>query len=141
MSESNDKLRAMLIRHEGLRLKPYEDSVEKKMTIGVGRNLTDNGILESEAYTMLDNDIALATVDAQRIDVFSLLDLVRQDVLVSMVFNMGLHRVQGFKKMLAALERGDWADAAAEMRDSRWAMQVGNRAIELAAMIRSGEYG
>jgi lysozyme len=136
----SDKLRAMLIRQEGLRLKPYRDSVGK-LTIGVGRNLDDDGIEESEAYTMLDNDIVKHTIDAQKLDVFVSLDPVRQDVLIDMVFNMGLSRVQGFKMMLAALAAGNWHEAANQMLDSKWATEVGNRALELAEMIRTGAYG
>jgi len=132
-------LRAMLIRQEALKLKPYRDSVGK-LTIGVGRNLDDTGISEAEAYMMLDNDIVTYTTEAKNLAVFAHLDSVRQDVLVNMVFNMGLPRVQGFKKMLAALEAGDWNVASAEMLDSKWASQVGNRALELAAMIRTGAY-
>ena len=135
----SDQLRAMLIRQEGLRLKPYRDSVGK-LTIGVGRNLDDEGIAESEAYVMLDNDIIKHTLEANKLPIFVALDQVRRDVLIDMVFNMGLPRVFGFKKMLAALAESDWEKAAAEMRDSKWAMQVGNRALELAAMIRTGEY-
>lgn len=129
----------MLIRQEGLRLKPYTDTVGK-VTIGVGRNLTDNGILESEAYAMLDNDIQTATIQAQKLPCFVQLDPVRQDVLVDMVFNMGLPRAQGFKNMLIALSGNDWIEASNQMLDSKWAVQVGNRAQELAAMIRTGNY-
>jgi lysozyme len=135
----SDQLRAMLIRQEGLKLKPYRDSVGK-LTIGVGRNLDDDGILEQEAYVMLDNDIARHTLDAQKISVFSSLDPVRQDVLVNMVFNMGLPRVLGFKNMIAALSSQDWEEAAQEMLSSRWATQVWHRAEELAQMIRTGAY-
>lgn len=135
----SDQLRAMLIRQEGLRLKPYTDSVGK-LTIGVGRNLTDVGILEAEAYVMLDHDIFLATRDAQKLPFFVNLDPVRQDVLVDMVFNLGLPRLRGFVNMLAAMADGNWAEAANQMLDSKWATQVGNRAQELAAMIRTGTY-
>jgi len=135
----SDQLRAMLVRHEGLQLKPYKDSVGK-LTIGVGRNLEDDGISERESYMLLDNDIMSHTIDAQKLPVFTALDPVRQDVLIDMVFNMGIRRVQGFKKMLAALSVKDWEEAAAEMRSSKWAVQVGARARELAAMMQKGEY-
>ena len=45
-----------LIRDEGLELKPYRDSVGK-LTIGIGRNLDDKGISESEARMLLANDV------------------------------------------------------------------------------------
>jgi lysozyme len=41
--------------------------------------------------------------------------------------------------MLAALEAGDYAQAAVEMMDSRWARQVGSRAEKLKKMMETGE--
>jgi hypothetical protein len=48
-----------------------------------------------------------------------------------MMFNMGQTRLSGFKKMLAALEKGDYAEMAVQMMDSKWATQVGPRATRL----------
>lgn len=47
------RLHDMLIRHEGLRLKPYHDTV-RKLTIGIGRNLDDVGITHEEALILLE---------------------------------------------------------------------------------------
>ena len=84
-------LKELLIKHEGLRLKPYYDTATPpRLTIGVGRNLTDRGITEEEAMFLLENDIK-ATLQSLK-EVFSwfvFLDNVRQAVVVSMVFNMG----------------------------------------------------
>ena len=108
-------------------------------TVGIGHNmqrpLSDKAVDQIFADDLLD-----ATVEAQKLDCFAHLDPVRQDVLIDMVFNMGLPRVQGFKKMLAALAVSDWFSASQEMLTSRWASQVGNRAIELAGMIKTGAY-
>jgi len=52
-------------------------------------------------------------------------------VLVNMMFNMGRPRLTGFKKFNAAIEAGDWIEAAKEGRDSRWYRQVTNRAERL----------
>ena len=38
--------------------------------------------------------------------------------------------------MIAAIKAGDWDRAAIEALDSRWAAQVGDRATEIAAMLR-----
>jgi len=129
----------MLIRQEGLKLKPYRDSVGK-LTIGVGHNLEDAGISEAAAYVILDEDIAVAASEAAKLPVFAGLDPVRQDVLIDMIFNMGLPRLRGFVNMLGALADNNWDEAAKQMLDSRWATQVGSRANELAQMIKSGEY-
>jgi len=44
---------------------------------------------------------------------------------------MGRPRLSGFKKFNAAIESGDWMEAAKEGRDSRWYRQVTNRAERL----------
>ena len=38
------------------------------------------------------------------------------------------------------MAESDWEEASEQFLDSRWADQVGNRASELAEMIRTGEY-
>jgi len=131
-------LRMQLIRHEGLRLKPYRDTVGK-LTIGVGRNLDDVGISEAEAFYLLENDIKRTRKELhERLPWISNLSPTRQDVLVNMAFNMGVGGVLKFKKMLANLEQGRWYDASREMLDSKWAQQVGERAVELAEKMRNG---
>jgi lysozyme len=130
----------MLIRHEGLRLKPYRDS-KSKLTIGVGRNLDDVGITRAEALMLLENDIATVQRDVKRaFPWFPGLDPVRKDVVLDMVFNLGLPRFRRFEKTIASIRAGDWENAAREMLKSRWANQVGKRATELAAMMERGKY-
>lgn len=127
-----------LILHEGMKLKPYTDTVGK-ITIGVGRNLDDKGITREEAFFLLQNDIRECVRDLERYQWFKELDEVRKKVLVDMRFNLGPSRLQGFKKMIAALERHDYQSAANEMLDSLWAKQVKTRAERLAEMMRTGE--
>ena len=134
------RLRAMLIRHEGLRLKPYRDA-KSKLTIGVGRNLDDVGITRAEALMLLDNDIATVRRDVTRaFPWFPGLDPVRKDVVLDMVFNLGLPRFRQLTKTIAAIKARNWENAAREMLKSRWANEVGKRATELAAMMERGEY-
>tara|TARA_B100000131_G_scaffold147177_1_gene143144 strand:- start:809 stop:1258 length:450 start_codon:yes stop_codon:yes gene_type:complete len=54
-----------------------------------------------------------------------------QEVLVNMLFNLGRPRLSKFKKFIGAINESDWDKAAIEMLDSRWAKQVGPRAIRL----------
>lgn len=125
----------MLKKHEGLRLKPYRDTVGK-LTIGYGRNLDDVGINDEEALHMLLNDARKALEEAETFDWFKKLDLDRASVIVNMIFNMGLPRFRQFKKTIAALEESDYEKASEEMLDSLWAKQVGRRAIELSEIMR-----
>ena len=60
-----------------------------------------------------------------------------QQILVNMMFNMGRPRLSGFKKFNAAIEAGDWTEAAKEGRDSRWYNQVTNRAERLMVRLEN----
>lgn len=137
---ADSHLRAMLIRHEGMRLEVYVCPAGKA-TIGVGRNLEDLGISEEEALFMLSNDISRARKEAgSRFPWFTGLSGERQDVVISMVINLGITRFMGFKKLHAALLAGNWEKAASEMLSSTWAAQVKGRAVELSQLMRSGRY-
>lgn len=132
-----EKLRAQLVLHEGLRLRPYLDSVGK-MTIGVGRNLDDRGITRDEAMTLLEHDIREAIEDLETFPSFAALDPIRQRVLVDMRFNLGPSRFRGFKRTLAAVAAGDYVTAASQMRASLWYRQVKARGVRLANMMETG---
>lgn len=138
MFEGYTKLAAMLTRHEGLSLTPYTDTTGN-LTIGVGRNLTARGITAAEANVLLVNDIQLAMKTARTYSWFSGLNEARQDVIVSMIFNMG-GKFNLFSNMLACLVNRDYSGAADEMLDSLWARQVKQRAVELAQMMKDGAY-
>ncbi len=66
------------------------------------------------------------------------LDLVRQDVIIEMIFWMGLCGTLNFKKMCAAIEQKDWNKAADEMLDSRAARNYPVRMNGLAKTMRNG---
>lgn len=51
--------------------------------------------------------------------------------LVRMSFQLGISRLCGFRRMLAALRRGDYAEAVLEGFDSRWARQTPKRAVRV----------
>ena len=131
-------LKDQLVRDEELRLKPYTDSVGK-LTIGVGRNLTDKGISVQEAQGLLANDIADATAELQaKLPWTATLDDVRKCAMLNMTFNMGIGGLLEFHDFLARMQRGDFSGAAGAMLDSLWARQVGPRATRLSMQIQTG---
>lgn len=134
---NRDALIEQLVRHEGIRLFPYEDSVGK-WTIGIGRNIEDIGITRDEALHLLKNDINRAEADARKYAWFNSLSDNRQNVIVNMIFNLGANRFAKFIGVISALAKGDYSLAADEMLDSKWAHQVGSRANELANQMRVG---
>jgi len=134
------QLQKSLIKHEALKTKPYKCTADK-LTIGVGRNLDDVGITEDEALYLLKNDIDRCVADVGRnVPEWKKHNECRQNVLIELCFNIGINRLLGFKKMLAALQKNDYATAAAEMLDSKWAKQVGQRSATMANMMRTGEF-
>ena len=134
----NDKLRALLTKHEGWKLFPYVDTVGKT-TIGCGRNLTDRGISNEEALYLFSNDVDIAVLDLMRIfPDFSGWTENRRNALIDACFNLGITRFLGFKKMIAAIKVDDWTTAANEMRHSKWAEQLPSRVAELADMCEEG---
>ena len=137
-----NRLRDMIKRHEGVETHCYKDHLGLE-TIGVGRCIAEGslGLSDDEIDYLLDNDIVRCIKELTRsLPWFSLLDEVRKEALIDLCFNLGLTRLLGFKKALAAIEVSDWDTAKVELLDSRWATQVGNRAQEIAEMMRTGVY-
>lgn len=136
-----NKLQRLLIKHEGYRTMPYEDT-SGNLTIGVGRNLDSIGLSDDEVVYMLDNDIARC--DRELLDNFSWyssLNRCRQDAMINLCFNLGITRLKKFKKALASMSQADYRTAAYEFLDSKWATQVGkSRSTDVTFMIRYGQY-
>lgn len=127
-------------KHEGLRLKPYLDSLNI-LSIGWGRNLRDNGISEDEAAYLLSNDIKAVIANVLRVLPWvNTLDAPRRDVIFEMAFNMGVNGLLTFRHTLRLIEQGQYGAAADAMLKSKWASQVGQRANHLSDQMRSGQY-
>lgn len=134
------KLIEMLLLHEGMKLAPYR-CPRGYLTIGVGRNLDNVGITKDEALYLLFNDVTRCRETLEReCPWFEKLSDNRQDVIISMAFNMGFRGLLGFKGMIAALEKGDFDAASQEMLKSYWQKQVGQRAKDLAEIMKSDSY-
>ena len=133
-----DITRAQLMADEGNKRFPYRCTAGK-LTIGVGRNLDDVGISDDEIKYLLNNDIYRAEIAARTLfPSFDSLSDARKAVLINMAFNLGQTRLAGFKRLREAVEAKAWEQAAVEMLDSKWAVQVGQRAQRLAQQMRQG---
>lgn len=140
-------LRSLLIKHEKLRLKVYDDAtgleigpgsvVKGHPTIGVGRALDVDGINEGEALLLLERNIEDCERQLyQAFPWFGKQTPDRQAVIICMVFNLGMDGFKEFKNLIAAISNQDFNSAANEMLSSHWAGQVGRRAVELADLMR-----
>lgn len=143
-------LKSSVKRHESYKQFPYLDCCGKPwrdctcvkkgwLTVGWGRNLDTEGISEEEADHLLDNDLArVHQVAFLHYRWFGNLNLPRQDVILEMMFNLGISKFDTFKKLISAIDRQDYIAAANEMLASVWASQVKMRAVELANKMRTG---
>lgn len=109
MIELNQVLIPHLRKEEGFKSYAYKDSLGF-WTIGIGRLIDGRkggGISRAEAEYLLKNDIEVRHVALMaKIPWFQSLDYVRQAILMSMAFQMGVDGLMGFKNMLAHVEAG-----------------------------------
>jgi lysozyme len=142
-----------LEREEGKRRMPYLDCCGKSwrvcvcakkgtLTIGIGRNLDDVGISENEIEYLLQNDLGRVRAELdQALPWWRSLDMIRQQVMVDLGFNLGVLTPVGKAKLLTftttleLIRTGQYAAAAARLRTLPWHGQVGRRAIEIEAML------
>lgn len=134
-----ERLKANLRLSEGLRLRPYRDTVGA-LTLGYGHNLDAKGITIKVAEAILREDIDDVLDDLDRhLPWWRTLDGERQTVVAEMCFNLGIGGLLTFRNTLTAMETGRYADAAEGMLKSKWAGQVGQRAVRLARVMMTGE--
>jgi lysozyme len=108
-------------------------------TIGIGRNLSGNGLSAGECAYLCQDDIAACAAKLdQEIPWWRGLSPVRQSQMINMDFNTGWGALSGFHNFLAAMEAGEWAEAVAQLKNSQWWGQVGRRAPEIAGKILAG---
>lgn len=147
--------------YEGVEPKVYIDTAGHP-TVGVGFNLDRNGasadlaavganyaavragtesLTTEQIDALLKKDIENAVSDAQSaVSNFDSLTPARQFVVVDMVFNLGIGGFQGFTNTIAAIEGGNYEQAGNDMQQSHWYGQVGDRAVQDIAMMKSGDW-
>lgn len=143
------RLRAELERDEGWREFVYDDAtgepivrgsvVQGYPTIGTGFCISaDRGrpLPKEIADRWLDQIIAETCVALDyRIPWWREQPGEVQRALVSMAYQLGVSGLLNFRRMLAALQRGDRYEAAIEALDSRWSRQTPARAQRIANLI------
>ena len=140
-------LRDQLLRDEAKRCWLYDDATGERLpplasgghrSVGIGRNVDAVPFRDSEIVLMLDNDIADRCAALSAFYWYNGLDGIRQATIVNMSFNLGLHGLLNFPRMIAALIAKDWATAAKECDDPHWHADVGDRATRCAQQVLTG---
>lgn len=131
---------------EGYREKAYHCS-EGYPTIGIGTKLGPKNaplsnytmvVTEHAAKALLDDEVKKIRTELVKNRWYIELDSDRQTIIKSMCYQMGVSGVLKFKNMIAALDRSDYAEAARQALDSRWAKQTVARAERHAAVLATG---
>jgi len=146
-----DTIKEDLIRHEGYVTSIYLDS-ENLPTFGIGHLVTEQDIEFSWPVGTPVTDERILNVFAEDCNdaytdacaVFLNLESHPDDVIrvcVNMAFNLGRNRLSKFKKMITAVNEGNYDTAADEMVDSKWYRQVNRRGVELVDLMRSVPVG
>lgn len=144
---NKDALIKQLRIHEGVRRNPYRDT-KGILTVGVGHNMEANPLPSDWKFPLTDvqinlllskdiDEIAKAPLD-KNIPWYKSLNDARQNVLLNMCFNMGWTTLSKFKNTLSLVQRGMFPEASKAMLQSKWAKDVGNRAVELAKIMEEG---
>ena len=140
MTLLTERLVPRLMREEGFRATPSRDT-RGILTVGYGTNL-DDGLSADEAMFLLEYRINRAVTEcAIAFRWFRGLDPVRQEVLVSLAYQLGIQGLRTFRRMLGALEQRDFVAAAAELEDSALAREdAPARTARAAAALRVGTW-
>lgn len=130
-------------------LKAYPDPLThgEPWTIGLGHTgpevKRDSVWTEAQCMHAFYNDYAIAQGNALHVigaPTWAELNEPRRCVLTDMAFNIGPTRLAGFVKMLVAIRRKDWSEAAAQLLDSAYAIQVKSRAQANAKVLLEGNF-
>ena len=142
-----DKLREQLIIDEGQVNEIYNDHLGYP-TFGIGHLVLEGEpehglpvgtpVSEERVNTCFEKDVETVIGDCKKLhDGWDGYPEEVKQIVANMMFNMGLTRLSKFKRHNAALQCGDWKEAAVEGRDSRWYKQVTNRAERLMSRLEA----
>jgi len=143
---SDDEIKKMIIAHEGIRYRPYQDSLGL-WTVGVGHLIGDGKTLPPEWDREFSRDEVMAMFEkdyaehkaaaASKTPNFSQMTGSGQAAFTDLTFNMGPNWLSKFPNTKKAVEGQDNTAIASGLANSKWATQVGNRAATIIELARN----
>ena len=139
-----DRLLESVKKHEGYRNKVYLDTLGKR-TVGVGHLCVEDFWEDDKEYeekflmTILEHDLSSAIKGANDLMAENgCMDMNEKahEIIIEMVFQLGMTGVSKFKNMWKALAEKNYIGASYEMLDSRWSKQTPNRAKAMAKTMK-----
>lgn len=145
-------------KHEGRRTAVYLDTMGHP-TIGIGWNLDGAGaadicdhyginladlregkeiLTETQIDEIFDCQLTEVISQANRLlPNFPTMPDTVQSVVCDLLFNMGVTRFSKFVSTIGQLKRGDWKQAAGDLRSSLWFHQVKSRGTDNVGILES----
>tara|TARA_Y100000593_G_scaffold75514_1_gene139351 strand:- start:121 stop:564 length:444 start_codon:yes stop_codon:yes gene_type:complete len=136
-----NKLQEQIMFEEGVKYEIYRCS-EGYPTAGIGHLITEwdedyfdkpvgTKVSKEQVAKWFEADLGVAIADMNQFTEGMNVDENVRECVTEMVFQLGLPRLNKFKKFKQALLDGDIETAQAEMKDSLWYRQTTNRAERL----------
>lgn len=127
-------------RHEGYRKEPYRDGHGWSFGYGhnvIGKQKPNITISKTEAENLLIKDLVTKYIPGTRklIPHFDELDPYKQMAFIDMTYNMGTHWLNKWPNTKNAIENLNFQSVIHNIKNSKYATQVGNRANENIALI------
>tara|TARA_R100001591_G_scaffold24859_2_gene34975 strand:- start:922 stop:1353 length:432 start_codon:yes stop_codon:yes gene_type:complete len=140
-----ESLKKEIQEHEGFVPRVYKDSLGKR-TIGYGHlcvepeQWDDNKeYTKEELQNVFNKDFDEALKNAEHLIGERPVNHIAKEVIIEMVFQLGIGGVGKFKNMWKALDSEDYGEASFQMLDSLWAKQTPARAGKLSGKMRSAK--
>ena len=137
------QIKARLVLDEGQKPYVYKDTrgfdtigngfcIDKRIGEGLPNDVRDFWL----TYLVNKNIQTLAVVLPQ----LNKVDDVRKQLFVCLLYNLGAEHLEGFHRTLEAAVDGNFDEAAAQLQNSAWFTQVGQRGPIYVRILRTGEW-
>lgn len=146
LNGSEDDIKAMIINHEGIRTKPYQDT-EGNWTVGVGhligKNISEEDKREwtsEQISALFEKDYEYHKQAASKIAGFGQMNRGGKAALIDLTFNMGPNWISKWPDLKEQLASGQYQAAADNLANSKWATQVQqDRVDNITKLIRNAD--
>lgn len=113
-------------------------------TIATGRcvdSRCDHGLSDDEINLILSNDITRCRDELKDKPYFFYQDPIRKEVLIELVFNLGLEGLETFTTFLSYFSSHDYIKASDDLKNTKWAKEVhSTRVNNICYRIVNGKY-
>ena len=142
---NKNRLSRRIKKHEGFSKKIYLDQLGNP-TIGYGHLVRKKDkIIENKNYSktflikIFKKDLNKAIKQYEKLFIKHKLSPKAEEVIVEMLFQLGINKFLKFKKMIKALKNKDYNKAAKEILSSKLHKQVPTRAKALSGLMKKAK--